>query len=95
MSAPLLEVRNIVRRFGALRAVDGVSITVAAAPDAPPIAANGRTRYRGRSATMRSMVWRGLHHTVIDGEACDASASDDMTDITRPPCFGATAGSLT
>ena len=64
-----------------------ISSRTVAAPDAPPSTASGTTRYRGRSATMRTMVRRGLNQNEISGGVLSSSASDDMT----TSCIGATA----
>ncbi|HWA26167.1 MAG TPA: ABC transporter ATP-binding protein [Lacunisphaera sp.] len=52
MSAPLLEVNNLVRWYGKVRAVDGVSFTLAAGQVVGLIGANGA----GKTTTMRILA---------------------------------------
>src|ERR1043165_458960 len=52
MSAPLVEVRNLTRQFGSVRAVDGLSFDLAAGEVVGLIGANGA----GKTTTMRMLA---------------------------------------
>ncbi|HEY5741261.1 MAG TPA: ATP-binding cassette domain-containing protein, partial [Terrimicrobiaceae bacterium] len=52
MSEPIIEVKNLARDFGEVKAVNGVSFEIAAGTIAGFIGANGA----GKTTTMRMMV---------------------------------------
>lgn len=57
----------------------------------PPSTANSRTRWQGRSATRRSIVFPGLSHTERSGGVRRTIAFENASGITRASRFGPAA----